>query len=99
MEAARTSARTWWIRGFMALGISITAAAFIFKLVEFICTLQGSEAEGFAVVPVTNYFIVATGYLLLFLWAYLTGQFRDLEAPKDAMLRREEALDRNDEWH
>jgi cbb3-type cytochrome oxidase maturation protein len=44
--------------------------------------------------PVLTYLLVAAGYLLLFLWAYASGQFRDLEGPKYRMLEMQEDIDR-----
>src|SRR4051794_26150994 len=77
----------WW-------GIGIGALCFGFKIVEFIHTLDSPEAPGFAVVPVTTYFVVAAGYVLLFCWAFVTGQLDDLERPKMDLLKKEEELDR-----
>src|SRR4051794_1940394 len=77
----------WW-------GIAIGAVCFAFKIYEFINTLDSPEAPGFAVVPVTTYFVVAAGYVLLFCWAFVTGQLDDLERPKMDLLKKEEELDR-----
>jgi nitrogen fixation-related uncharacterized protein len=78
----------------LATGIIIGGLSFCFKIVEFIFTLDSPEAPGFAVVPVVTYFIVAAGYLFLFLWSYTTGQFANLEAPKEDFFRREAELER-----
>ena len=77
-------------------GTVIAGFTFAFKIVEFIWTLDSPEAPGFAVVPVVTYFIVAAGYALLFAWAYLSGQFANMERPKTAFLEREEELDRQE---
>lgn len=78
----------------LAIGVAIAGASFAYKIVEFILTLDSPEAPGFAVVPVITYFIVALGYVLLFLWAFLEGQFAHMERPKDQLLRREADLER-----
>jgi nitrogen fixation-related uncharacterized protein len=78
----------------LGVGTVVAALTFSYKIVEFVMTLDSPEAPGFAVVPVVTYFIVAAGYVLLFLWAYLNGQFADMERPKDTFLKREAELDR-----
>jgi nitrogen fixation-related uncharacterized protein len=83
-------------RGVMYGGCVIAALTFAFKIVEFIWTLDSPEAPGFAVVPVITYFIVAAGYVLLFTWSYLNGQFANMERPKSTLLEREKELDRED---
>ena len=75
-------------------GVLVAAGAFSLKIFGFLFTLGSAEADGFAAVPVTTYFIVATGYGALFLWALLTGQLKDLERPKHRMLEQEEMYER-----
>ena len=83
-------------RTVLATGCVIAALTFGFKIVEFIWTLDSPEAPGFAVVPVITYFIVASGYVMLFTWSYLNGQFANMERPKSTLLEREKELDRED---
>ena len=95
-----SAARTPWHRfGRVVLwsGVTIAAASFAYKIVEFVLTLDSPEAPGFAMVPVIAYFIVATSYAMLFLWAYVSGQFAEMEKPKDLLLKREAELDRAEE--
>jgi hypothetical protein len=80
------------IGGILAAGI-----AFIYKISEFIFTLNESSVQGFADVPVTIYFVVAAGWLLLLVWCFMTGQFTNVEEPKYEMLRREEEYERRGE--
>lgn len=75
------------------IGFVITAFGFTFKLVEFLYALEAPEVEGFVVVPVVTYFVVAAGYLLLFLWAWRRGMFKDLERHKHTMLEMERYYD------
>lgn len=56
-------------------------------------TEQEVEDGGFALVPIMNYLLVSTGFLLLFVAALLHGMFRDIEQPKREMLEREALLD------
>jgi cbb3-type cytochrome oxidase maturation protein len=76
--------------------VLIAGSAFIFKLIEFFLTAtrEGPAALGSFLIPVLNYLLVAAGFLLLFLWAYFSGQFRDVEAPKYRMLEMQEQFDR-----
>ena len=85
-----------WI---FSIAMVLTAGtAFVFKLIEFIhtATTQGSAAMGSFLIPVLNYLMVAAGFGLLFLWAYFSGQFRDLEAPKYRMLEMQAEIDRDE---
>ena len=62
---------------------------FFFKLFSFLATIKRDELAGFAFDPIVQYGFVAMGFLCLLVWAYLTGQFRDIERPKHDMLERE----------
>jgi hypothetical protein len=55
--------------------------------------LVGDEEGAFAILPVVNYLLASLGFAMLFIWAMLHGMFRDLEAPKRAMLANEAKLD------
>lgn len=83
-----------WI---FSIAMILTAgSAFVFKLTEFIhtATTHGSQALASFLIPVLNYLMVATGFMCLFLWAYLTGQFRDIEGIKYRMLQMQDEIDR-----
>ena len=86
--------RFLWV--FSVTMVAIAGSAFVFKLVEFITTATtgGPDALGSFLIPVLNYLLVAAGFFCLFLWAYFTGQFRDLEAPKYRMLEMQDEIDR-----
>ena len=79
------------ILGAAVLGLA--AFGFLSKFFEFVRALSGGEAEGFAIVPVVNYLIVGTGFLLLLIWSFLRGDMKDIEKPKYDMLKREEELE------
>jgi len=83
--------------GAMILGVVAAGVAFAYKVAEFLFTLGSGEVQGFADVPVTVYFVVATGWLCLLAWCYVTGKFTDVESPKWDMLRQEEEYERRGE--
>ena len=58
------------------------------KLFAFLRTLKSEEMSDFAADPIIIYGFVAAGFLCLLAWAYMTGQFKDIEAPKYEMLTR-----------
>jgi hypothetical protein len=78
----------------MVVGIGLSGIAFVYKIAEFIFTLNGTEVQGFAEVPVTVYFIVAAGWLSLLVWCYVTKQFVDVERSKYEMLEMEAEYER-----
>ena len=88
----------WFLWIFSVLMIVTAGTAFAFKLIEFVMTATGEGESALAsfLIPVLNYLLVATGFLFLFLWAYFTGQFRDVEAPKYRMLEMQSEIDRQD---
>lgn len=91
--------RFLWI--FSIVMVLTAGSAFGIKLVEFLLEFSGNVGRGaarsnvlFAIAPLLTYLIVAAGFACLFLWAYLTGQFRDVERPKFRMLEMQDAFDR-----
>ena len=81
----------------MIVGVFAAGVAFIYKIAEFIFTLNSNDVKGFADVPVTVYFVVAAGWLALLAWSYVTGKFKDVEASKWDMLRQEIEYERRGE--
>ena len=67
---------------------------FIFKLFSFLKTIKRDELAGFAFDPILVYGMVAMGFLCLLAWAFLSGQFHDIERPKHDMLKRFEEQER-----
>ncbi len=84
-----------WI--FSVTMILTAGGAFLMKLCAFYltATTHGSQALASFLIPVLNYLVVALGFAGLFLWAYFSGQFRDIEGPKYRMLQMQEGIDRN----
>jgi cbb3-type cytochrome oxidase maturation protein len=92
-EPSPATRRFLWIFSFILVAVSGTA--FVFKLIDFFltATAEGPDSLGSFLIPVLNYLLVAGGFFCLFLWAYSTGQFRDLEAAKYRMLEMQHAID------
>jgi nitrogen fixation-related uncharacterized protein len=88
----------WFLWIFGPAVIVVAGTAFIFKLTEFIfvATNEGPDALGSFLIPVMNYLLVAAGFLCMFFWAYFTGQFSDVEAPKYRMLEMQGEIDQRD---
>lgn len=84
-----------WIA--MVVGTLVAGAAFVYKIAEFIFTLNSNDVQGFADVPVTIYFVVAAGWLCLLVWCFVSGQFTNIELAKFEMLEMEEAYERRGE--
>ena len=79
---------------FFVIAVTAAGCMFTFKLFAFLKTIKRDEMAGFAFDPILVYAFVAMGFLCLLAWAYLTGQFRDIEAPKHEMLVRFEEQER-----
>ncbi|MFQ5414697.1 MAG: cbb3-type cytochrome oxidase assembly protein [Phycisphaerae bacterium] len=69
---------------------------FVEKFIQFVRTLNSDAGGGFTIIPITNYLIIAMGFLCLLAWAVANGMFRDVEGPKYTMLDREAEIDRRD---
>src|SRR6187551_3366672 len=70
-----------WV--FSVVLVLTAGTAFLFKLIEFVYTaIHGSGALTSFLIPVMNYLIVAAGFACLFVWAYLRGQFHNVEKAK-----------------
>jgi cbb3-type cytochrome oxidase maturation protein len=90
---SRAARRFLWV--FSVAMIVTAGTAFIFKLIEFSYTAlsRGSESLASFLIPVLTYLVVAAGFFCLFLWAYVSGQFRDIERPKYRMLEMQDEID------
>ena len=73
---------------FFCGAITVGGCMFIFKLFQFLKTIRRDELAGFAFDPIVVYGVVAVGFLFMLAWAFLSGQFKDVEEPKYEMLRR-----------
>jgi hypothetical protein len=70
---------------------------FWIRLSEFIATARQDSLGAFAIVPIFNYLLATCGFVLMMIWAVLNGMFKDVEAPKFDLLRRERMLDESDD--
>jgi nitrogen fixation-related uncharacterized protein len=73
---------------FFITAVLCAGCMFTFKLFSFMKTIKKDELAGFAFDPILIYGFVAMGFLFLLCWAYLSGQFKDIERPKYEMLER-----------
>ena len=79
---------------FFVVAVTVAGCMFTYKLFSFLKTIRKDELAGFAFDPIIIYGMVAMGFLFLLFWAFLTGQFRDVERPKYDMLERFEEQER-----
>jgi len=76
------------VHAFFCLFVLTAGGLFFYKLFAFLSTIRKDELAGFAFDPIITYGFVAMGFLCLLTWAYLSGQFRDIERPKHDMIDR-----------
>ncbi len=84
------------IHVFFVLFVLTAGGLFFLKLFAFLSTIKKDELAGFAFDPVITYGFVAMGFLCLLAWAYMSGQFRDIERPKHDMLETFRERERHD---
>ena len=83
-----------WITLVLALIIvPFSLYGFGTKFYEFIQVFRGEADGAFAIAPIVNYLLASLGFFFLLLWATMNGMFRDIEAPKHDLLKREQELD------
>ena len=83
-----------WVTLLLAVVILVpSCVGFGTKLLEFIFTFRTDPDGAFAITPILNYLLSSAGFMLLLVWATWNGMFRDVEAPKFDLLRREAELD------
>lgn len=78
---------------FFLLAMGVAGVGFSVKIVEFADDLSSQSGLGFAGAHLLTYGLVATGFLLLLLLCFFTGQFRDVEAVKHDLLAKERLHD------
>ncbi len=76
--------------GFVVLGCGL---GFGYKLYEFIHDLTAENGLRFAGAHILTYLLVAGGFGLLLIYAFIAGQFSDIEQPKYHLLEEEIRLD------
>ena len=85
------------IFGFCAYGFG----GKLLELVRLVRESDSAASEGvFAVAPLMNYLLASAGFLCMLGWAACHGMFRDIEGPKETMLKYDQMLnDRTDDAH
>lgn len=76
------------IMTFFSIAVTVGGCMFVFKLFSFLKTIRRDELAGFAYDPILVYGFVAAGFLFLLIYAFVSGQFRDVERAKHEMLER-----------
>ncbi len=79
---------------FFVIAIAIAGFTFVLKLFSFLETNKKDELVGFAFDPLVIYAAVTMGFLCMLTWAYLSGQFREVEREKVDMIARFDAQER-----
>ena len=77
-----------WVHIFFVVATLIGGGMFFFKVYSFMRTIKKDELAGFAFDPIMIYAFVAIGFLFMLVWAYISGQFKDVERPKYEMLEK-----------
>ena len=96
MKMKTLSSKDKFILIFAVCVLFTAGAAFLFKLIEFSYTIGSGQAVDFAIIPVAMYLTVAAGFVCMFIWAYLSGHFKDLEGPATRMLEMDEEFEREE---
>jgi hypothetical protein len=71
---------------FFILAVATAGCMFTYKLFAFLSTIRRDELAGFAFDPIIVYGFVALGFFFLLAWAFLSGQFRQVEQVKIDMV-------------
>jgi len=77
--------------------VFFAAVAFGVKIYEFLTDLLDDGGIGFAGSHLLTYVLVAAGFILLLVHAFISGHFAAIEEPKHTMLEKEIARDDADE--
>lgn len=88
---ASVAQRGWLI--FFCFVILTAAVCFAYKFYEFFYDLAAQEGFRFAGAHLATYLLVAGGFFLLLLYAFLKGHFSDIEQPKIDLLDQERRYD------
>jgi len=81
---------------FFGVGTFVAGLGFVYKIHEFTEDLLAEEGIRFAGVHLLTYGLVAAGFLALLAFAFFSGHFSDVEAPKYDMLEQEREHDLRD---
>ena len=78
--------------------ILIAGAGFTFKFIEYTISVFNSPSDivNFAITPLVMYMSVAAGFLCLFIWTVIRGDYKDTELPKFRFFERELEIDEDE---
>jgi hypothetical protein len=78
--------------------IIIAGAGFTFKFIEYTISVFNSPSDivNFAITPLVMYMSVAAGFLCLFIWTVIRGDYKDTELPKFRFFERELEIDEDE---
>ena len=77
----------------IAVTVGAAGITFMFKLYEFVAASTTGMLPGIVTATVLPYFFISGGFLLLAGWAWASGHYKNIEAPKRDMLIQEEEYD------
>ena len=85
----------------LVVGIAVAAAGltFMYKLYEFIAAAAAGFMPGVLTASVMPYFFISAGFLFLAAWAWVGGHYKNVEGPKQDMLRKEEEYEKLERAH
>ena len=83
----------------VAISVGAAGLTFMFKLYEFVAASTTGVVPGIVTATVLPYFFISAGFLLLAAWAWASGHYKNIEAPKRDMLLQEEEWERLERQH
>ena len=83
----------------IAVTVGAAGITFLFKLYEFVAASTTGMLPGIVTATVLPYFFISGGFLLLAGWAWASGHYKNIEAPKRDMLIQEEEYDELERQH
>jgi hypothetical protein len=83
----------------IAVTVGAAGITFMFKLYEFVAASTTGMLPGIVTATVLPYFFISGGFLLLAGWAWASGHYKNIEAPKRDMLEQEAEYDELERQH
>ncbi len=89
----RSGKNPLWVWIFLWTITVLAGFGFVFKVVEFTRAWATGGSANFAIVPVVSYLAVALGFLCIFIWSFIRGEYKDVERVKYRMLEMQDEID------
>jgi hypothetical protein len=83
----------------IAVTVGAAGITFMFKLYEFVAASTTGMLPGIVTATVLPYFFISGGFLLLAGWAWASGHYKNVEAPKRDMLQQEAEYEELERQH